>query len=77
MLVPLNAQGLEAEAKVVNRRQEKFLAMLTHELRNPLAPIMNAVELLSRLDGRPIPEGLLEIMRRQGRPPGANGRRSA
>src|SRR5262249_57985937 len=28
----------------VNDRQSRFLAMLSHELRNPLAPIRNAVE---------------------------------
>ena len=31
-----------------NRRKDEFLAMLAHELRNPLAPIQNASELLSR-----------------------------
>lgn len=31
-----------------NRRKDEFLAMLAHELRNPLAPIGNASELLSR-----------------------------
>jgi signal transduction histidine kinase/ActR/RegA family two-component response regulator len=30
------------------RRKDEFLAMLGHELRNPLAPIMTAVELLGR-----------------------------
>ncbi|MDT3678481.1 MAG: PAS domain S-box protein [Burkholderiaceae bacterium] len=30
-----------------NRRMSEFLAMLAHELRNPLAPIRNAVNLLS------------------------------
>jgi signal transduction histidine kinase/CheY-like chemotaxis protein len=30
------------------RRKDEFLAMLAHELRNPLAPIRNAAELLSR-----------------------------
>jgi signal transduction histidine kinase/CheY-like chemotaxis protein len=29
-----------------NRRKDEFLAMLSHELRNPLAPILNAVYLL-------------------------------
>lgn len=29
-----------------DRRKDEFLAMLAHELRNPLAPIRNAVELL-------------------------------
>ncbi len=31
-----------------NRRKDEFLAMLAHELRNPLAPIMNAAQLLKR-----------------------------
>lgn len=65
VLVTLNAQELEEAAKVVNRRQKEFLAMLAHELRNPLAPIMNAIELISQLDGRPVPIGLVDIMRRQ------------
>lgn len=30
----------------LHRRKDEFLAMLSHELRNPLAPIMNAVQLL-------------------------------
>jgi signal transduction histidine kinase/ActR/RegA family two-component response regulator len=32
----------------VAQRKDEFLAMLGHELRNPLAPIMTAVELLAR-----------------------------
>lgn len=31
---------------LANRRKEEFLPMLAHELRNPLAPIRNAVEIL-------------------------------
>jgi PAS domain S-box-containing protein len=30
----------------LSRRKDEFLAMLSHELRNPLAPILNAVQLL-------------------------------
>ena len=30
----------------LHRRKDEFLAMLSHELRNPLAPIINAVQLL-------------------------------
>ncbi len=38
----------QAEEKLaeVDRRKDQFLAMLSHELRNPLAPILNAVQLL-------------------------------
>jgi PAS domain S-box-containing protein len=45
------AQNALAEA---NRRKDEFLAMLAHELRNPLAPIRNSVHLL-RLAGAPLP----------------------
>jgi two-component system CheB/CheR fusion protein len=38
-----------------DRRKDEFLAMLAHELRNPLAPIRNASQLLKRL-GPPVPE---------------------
>ncbi len=33
-----------------NRRQTEFLAMLAHELRNPLAPIRNAAQIVRMLD---------------------------
>ncbi|HLI19329.1 MAG TPA: PAS domain S-box protein [Rhodanobacteraceae bacterium] len=33
----------------INRQKDEFLAMLAHELRNPLAPIRNATELLSHM----------------------------
>ena len=36
-----------------NRRKDEFLAMLAHELRNPLAPVRNTLELLRLLDGTP------------------------
>lgn len=35
-----------------DRRKNEFLAMLAHELRNPLAPIRNAVQVLRKLDLR-------------------------
>ena len=38
-----------------DRRKDEFLAMLAHELRNPLAPIRNAVEIF-RAQGPPVPE---------------------
>src|SRR2546430_8442003 len=44
------ARSREAEEELqdANQRKDEFLAMLSHELRNPLAPIRNAVELMRR-----------------------------
>ena len=39
----------EEQLKETDRRKDEFLAMLSHELRNPLAPIRNAVTILSLL----------------------------
>jgi CheY-like chemotaxis protein len=38
------------DLREADRRKDEFLAMLSHELRNPLGPILNAVELLGRLE---------------------------
>jgi PAS domain S-box-containing protein len=38
-----------AELKQADRRKDEFLAMLSHELRNPLAPISNAVQILKTI----------------------------
>jgi signal transduction histidine kinase/ActR/RegA family two-component response regulator len=35
-----------------DRRKDEFLAILAHELRNPLAPLANAVEILERIGPR-------------------------
>jgi len=42
------AERRQAEERLeeASRRKDEFLAMLAHELRNPLAPIRNAVELI-------------------------------
>lgn len=40
-----------AELSDLHRRKDEFLAMLSHELRSPLAPIANAVQLLSLQNG--------------------------
>jgi PAS domain S-box-containing protein len=37
--------------KEADRRKDEFLATLAHELRNPLAPIRNSIELLRLADG--------------------------
>src|SRR5207248_8948843 len=38
---------LEGALRDADRRKNEFLATLAHELRNPLAPIRNAVEILN------------------------------
>jgi PAS domain S-box-containing protein len=40
----------EARLRQADKRKDEFLAMLAHELRNPLAPIRNAVSALQRLN---------------------------
>jgi PAS domain S-box-containing protein len=37
------------ELRAADRRKDEFVAMLAHELRNPLAPVLNGVEVLERL----------------------------
>lgn len=51
VIATLGARDLQAKAESVSRRQEEFLSMLAHELRNPLAPISMAAELLERIKG--------------------------
>ena len=69
----------EAALREADRRKDEFLAMLAHELRNPLAPIRNALHLL-RLATRPRSErraARREMMERQVALHGAAGRRPA
>jgi signal transduction histidine kinase/ActR/RegA family two-component response regulator len=57
---------VEDELRAANRQKDQFLAMLAHELRNPLAPIMTAAQLLKvgTLDARSIANAS-EIIARQ------------
>ena len=49
-----------------NQRKDEFLAMLSHELRNPLAPIRNAVEVIRRVgSGEPMLAMARDIIDRQ------------
>ena len=45
-----SAERREAEEalRLADRRKDEFLAMLAHELRNPLAPLCNSLEILKR-----------------------------
>lgn len=45
------AQDLHAKALANNQRQNEFLAMLAHELRNPMAPVVLACEILGKITG--------------------------
>ena len=65
VLATLTAQDLREAAQAASQRQEEFLAMLAHELRNPLAPIGTAIALLAKLGNTPVPEGVLGMLRRQ------------
>ena len=44
-------QRLAADLSDADRRKNEFLATLAHELRNPLAPMSNMLEVLKRADG--------------------------
>ncbi|MES2785117.1 MAG: response regulator [Pseudomonadota bacterium] len=46
-------QASEALLREANRRKDEFLATLAHELRNPLAPVRNAAQLLRMAGLRP------------------------
>lgn len=54
------------QLREADRRKNEFLAVLSHELRNPLAPISNAIELWPLVDGdRARMKSLRETMQRQ------------
>jgi diguanylate cyclase len=64
VIAALNAQKLQEAAEQANRRQADFLAVLAHELRNPLVPMQQVAALLhrARLDGALLPriQGVIE-----------------
>jgi signal transduction histidine kinase/ActR/RegA family two-component response regulator len=61
-----NLRSLAADLSDADRRKNEFLAMLAHELRNPLAPISNAARALrlSGSDGEAI-QSASEMLERQ------------
>jgi signal transduction histidine kinase len=62
----IESRQAQEALKEADRRKDEFLAMLAHELRNPLAPIRNATELLAlmRINDARVQQ-VLEIVRRQ------------
>ena len=47
----IEAESRRAEAELANRAKDDFLAVLGHELRNPLAPIVSTLELMEMRAG--------------------------
>ena len=56
---------MEAALREADRRKDEFIAMLAHELRNPVAPIRNAAEILSRLSSDERVLGIAGVLKRQ------------
>ena len=57
---------IDAALTALDHRKDEFLAMLSHELRNPLAPIVNAVNLLRlKKDEDPVQRRARDIIERQ------------
>src|SRR5574338_267550 len=54
-----------AQMADADRRKDEFLAILAHELRNPLQPLQTAVELMEHTPDEPVPERVRGIIQRQ------------
>ncbi len=66
IIATFSAQDMQAKAEAANRQKEIFLSMLAHELRNPLAPIVMAAELIGKItDAHPQLPKLHGIIQRQ------------
>lgn len=57
---------LEEQLRLQHQRKDEFLAMLGHELRNPLATIVHAVDLLSSSEPAEVEEARRAIRRQAG-----------
>lgn len=65
-VIDIHEQKLALDAlQEADRRKDEFLATLAHELRNPLAPIRNALHLLELVDGPTQAERIREMLQRQ------------
>jgi signal transduction histidine kinase/CheY-like chemotaxis protein len=63
-----SAARMNRQLQAEHEQKDQFLAMLSHELRNPLAPMTSATELLRRFNerqGDPRAARQVEILRRQ------------
>jgi len=60
----IEREALLSELELANRAKDEFLAMLGHELRNPLSPIVTALQLM-RMRGDTTTEREQQIIQRQ------------
>jgi signal transduction histidine kinase len=58
-------KAVERALREADRRKDEFLAVLGHELRNPLAPLRNAVEILKRHCPQPEAVAGVQLIERQ------------
>ena len=67
MAIDITARMQAEEAlRDADRRKDEFLAMLAHELRNPLAPLCNSLQILRLSDDlSPAVEAMRDVMQRQ------------
>lgn len=60
------SRAIAESLQQATRNKDEFLAILAHELRNPLAPVQTGIEVLSMMESMPrSTEPLLNIMQRQ------------
>ena len=70
------ADAARHDAEDANQTKDQFLAVLGHELRNPLAPSLTALELMKARDPQRV-QARARSARAPGRPHGAAGQRPA
>ncbi len=61
------SEGMERQMAMLvetDRRKDEFLAILAHELRNPLQPLQTAVEVLEHEPDKPVPARIRGIIQR-------------
>ena len=58
-------RSAEHAMRVADRRKDEFMAVLAHELRNPLAPIRNSLEILQRTSDPKLAQRSRDIAQRQ------------
>ena len=58
-------QAMEQELREMDRKKDDFIALLAHELRNPLAPIRNGLQVLQLTEDPRLHAEFHEIMDRQ------------